>query len=218
MRLTSGQSLVSGTKRKHAEIEDESEDEIENEDAELLQMYKDQSGRQLYKLRPDVWTSHGKWTKAYKHLEGKYAKEHKGAGGSNGRVTNRTFVRLFTLNGKDIEAGLVDHPPNDYKRIIISFTRASSAPPTYGAQGMFDRGGIAAKAWSALRPECTPLIVSLPRARVASKWPLSEGQALVGEIRAVLNAAADGMTIELLSVGIDGLTADVPSLQWLYKT
>lgn len=34
----------------------------------------------------------------------------------------------------------------------------------------------------------------------------------------ILNAAADGVTLELLSVGLDGLTTDVSSFTWLQST
>lgn len=124
----------------------------------------------------------------------------------------------FHLNGKDIQAGIVLKQADDYTRIAIAFTRASSAPPTYGLQGMFDRARVAAKAWVRLSPLQSSLMIALPRARVASKWPLEETRSLVAEMHSVLNVAADGMTIELLSVGIDGLTTDLSSLQWLQTT
>ena len=192
------------------------EEDLSTED--LLEMYKLHSGGKLHRLRPDVWTSHGQWTRAYKHLDGVYTKERKGPGGSSGVVTNRPFIQLFSLNSTDVQIGLVEMPSGDYQRIVVAFTRASSAPPTYGAQGMFDRGATAAKAWATLRPDLSSLLVSLPRARVASKWPLSEKRSLVGEMISVLDAAADGMGIDLLSVGIDGLTTDLASLEWTYET
>jgi hypothetical protein len=67
------------------------------------------------------------------HTCGIITKEKKGAGGPNGRVTNRPFVSLYSLNGKEIEVGFVVRQADDYRKIIIAFTRASLAPPTYGA-------------------------------------------------------------------------------------
>jgi len=133
-------------------------------------------------------------------------------------VTNRPWVSWFDLNGTRIQAGFVVQQADDYQRIIIAFTRASSAPPTYGLQGMFTRAGIAAKAWSSLVPTSISLIMAIPRARVASKWPLEETRAVTKEMITILNAAANGMTVELLSVGLDGLTTDVSSFQWLQRT
>ncbi|KIL87619.1 hypothetical protein FAVG1_09327 [Fusarium avenaceum] len=211
-----------GTKRKlekeEEEEEEESEVEAEDTDERLLEIFKHNSGRECHRLRPDVWTTHGKWNRRYKHLEGLAEKETTGAGGSNGRVTNRPWVSWFELNGTRIQAGFVCQQADDYQRIIIAFTRASSAPPTYGLQGMFVRAGTAAKAWSGLEPTSTSLITAIPRARVASKWPLEETRATTKEMITILNAAANGMTVELLSVGIDGLTTDVSSIQWLQST
>lgn len=189
------------------------------DEANFLQMYRTNSGRQLFKLRPDVWTSHGKWRKHFKHLESRCVKDNEGQGpgGSHGRVTNRPFVTWFRLNGRDIQAGIVENPET-YQRIVISFTRASSAPPTYGSQGMFDRGATAARAWVAITPQAgTSVIVSLPRARMPSKRPLQNTDSLISELQNVLNAAPDQMAIELLSVGINGLTTDVGSLIWIFN-
>ncbi|KAL4728503.1 hypothetical protein ACLX1H_005252 [Fusarium chlamydosporum] len=209
-----------GTKRKlEEEEEDEEEEEVEEDtDERLLEIFKHNSGRECHRLRPDVWTTHGKWNRRYKHLEGLVEKETTGAGGSNGRVTNRPWVSWFELNGTRIQAGFVRQQGDDYQRIIIAFTRASSAPPTYGLQGMFTRAGVAAKAWSGLEPTSTSLIMAIPRARVASKWPLEETRAVTKEMVTILDAAADDMTVELLSVGLDGLTTDVSSLRWLQST
>lgn len=55
-------------------------------------------------------------------------------------------------------------------------------------------------------------------ARTASKSPLSEKSSQVGEMVTVLDAAPDDMRIDLLSVGINGLTTDLASFQWLQKT
>lgn len=223
-------SLPRGTKRKREDAEEEefvedAEDEehgddeqVEDTEERLLEIFKHNSGRECHRLRPDVWTSHGKWNKKYRHLEGLVEKEVAGAGGSNGRVTNRPWVSWITINGTRLQTGFITQQADHYQRIVMSFTRASSAPPTYGLEGMYIRAGVAAKAWSGLDPTSSSLIVAIPRARVASKWPLEETRSVVKEMISILNAAADGMTVELLSVGLDGLTTDVSSFTWLQST
>ncbi|KAM6539551.1 hypothetical protein FALCPG4_001349 [Fusarium falciforme] len=124
----------------------------------------------------------------------------------------------MTINGTRLQAGLITQQADDYQRIIIAFTRTSSVPPTYGLEGMYIRAGAAAKAWSNLNPTSTSLIVAIPRARVASKWSLEETRSVVTEMISILDAAADDMTVELLSVGLDSLTTDVSSFQWLQST
>lgn len=215
-------ALRQGTKRKledGVENDDDDDDEEvvaeDNSDETLLQLYKHHSGRKCHQLRPKVWNTHGKWTRLYKHLEGRVEKQTSGAGGSHGRVTNRPWVTHFALNGTTVQAGFVIQQADNYSRIVIAFTRASSLAPTYGLPGMFTRAAVAAKAWCRLEPDSKALIIALPRSRTASKEPLEGTKALTSEMKLVLNAAADGMVVELLSVGIDGLTTHLPSLVWL---
>ncbi|KAL6356470.1 hypothetical protein LRP88_10067 [Fusarium phalaenopsidis] len=152
------------------------------------------------------------------HLEGLAEKEVEGAGGSNGRVTNRPWVSWITINDNRLQTGFITQQADDYQRIAIAFTRASSAPPTYGLEGMYVRAGAAAKAWSNLNPTSTSLIVAILRARVASKWLLEVTRSVGNEMVSILNVSADNMNAELLSVGLDGLTTDVSSFQWLQST
>ncbi|KAL2203992.1 hypothetical protein CC79DRAFT_1400246 [Sarocladium strictum] len=215
-------------RKREEEEEEEKEEEYDKDDDKkpdtdqrLLDIFKHNSGRACFDLRPDVWTQKGKWRREYAHLEGRVVKEAVDVRhrlGINGTVTNRAWVTWFDLNGTQIQAGFVVQQSDNYQRIIIAFTRASSHPPTYGMQGMFDRAGVAAKAWSQLATESSSLILALPRARVASAWPLEETRANTREMKNVLDAAADGITVELLSIGLDGLTTDLQSLSWLQQT
>ncbi|KAJ4197820.1 hypothetical protein NW755_000518 [Fusarium falciforme] len=107
----------------------------------------------------------------------------------------------MTINGTRLQAGFITQQADDYQRIIIAFTRTSSAPPTYGLEGMYIRAGAAAKAWSNLNPTSASLIVAIPRARVASKWSLEETRSVVKEMISILDAAADDMTMELFTWG-----------------
>jgi hypothetical protein len=108
---------------------------------------------------------------------------------------------------------------NIYDRVVIVFTRASSLAPTYGIEGMFQRCATAGKAWCALEPSKRSLIVGIPRVNCASKTPLGQiKDAKIPEMKNLLDSLQDGTTVELISVGIDGLTTDVSSLQWLYDT
>ncbi|KAL2288922.1 hypothetical protein FJTKL_02810 [Diaporthe vaccinii] len=144
-----------------------------------------------------------------------------GPGGSNGRITNRPWVKVIDLNGHQIQCGLVEATALPYSRIVLVFPRASGAPSTYGLPGMFERGAVAGRAFVALEPSAPAMIISIPRAQVASKWPTSnagkeEGTGLV-EMVQTLDAAPSGMRIDLVSIGIDGLATDVASFSWLYE-
>ncbi|KAK7736906.1 hypothetical protein SLS63_003256, partial [Diaporthe eres] len=128
---------------------------------------------------------------------------------------------VIDLNGHQIQCGLVERTALQYSRIMLVFPRASGAPPTYGLPGMFERGVVAGRAFVALEPSGPAMIVSIPRAQVASMWPMSntgkeEGTKLVEMIQ-TLDAAPSGMRIDLVSIGIDGLTTDVASFSWLYE-
>ncbi|KAI8676913.1 hypothetical protein NCS56_00580300 [Fusarium sp. Ph1] len=135
------------------------------------------------------------------------------------RSSFRVCPDSLTDSGVDLPlTGFITQQADDYQRIAIAFTRASSAPPTYGLEGMYVRAGAAAKAWSNLNPTSTSLIVAILRARVASKWLLEVTRSVGNEMVSILNVSADNMNAELLSVGLDGLTTDVSSFQWLQST
>lgn len=184
-------------------------------DDELILIFKTTSGRRLGRLRRDVFTKKGRFRMKYRHLEGKHVKERKGPGGPNGVITNRPWVRWMELNGSSVQAGFVSQDAG-FRRIIIAFTRASSHPPTYGQDGMFQRGATAARSWAALQPGLPALIVSIPRCRVPSKRAFADNGSGIGEMVSILNALPKGAMVEILSIGIDGLTTDLASLQWLY--
>lgn len=189
---------------------------------ELLKMYNEKSGRQCFKERPDIFTTKGKFKREYAYIAaGNKKPKLGGPGGSNGRITNRPWVKVVDLNGHQIQCGLVEKPALPYSRIVLVFPRASGAPPTYGLLGMFERGAVAGRAFVALEPSAPAMIISIPRAQVASKWPMSntgkeEGSKLV-EMVQTLDAVQSGMRIDLVSIGIDGLTTDVASFSWLYE-
>jgi len=190
---------------------------LDQDEIKYLRMYAKYSGRRLHKLEPTVWTSHGKWTKDYKHLGLRMEKPNRGgAGGASGIVTNREFLSWVTINGIRLQAGLVESTGND--RYVLVFTRASSAPPTYGSTGMFERASTAGRAWCRLTPEKSTTIIAIPRARVASKSPMDDKTSLLGEMKAVLDALTEGSQVEMLSISIDGLTTHVSSFEWLRKT
>lgn len=189
---------------------------------ELLKMYNEKSVRQCFKERPDIFTTKGKFKKEYGHIAaGSKKPKLGGPGGSNGRITNRPWVKVIDLNGHQIQCGFVETTALPYSRIVLVFPRASGAPPTYGLLGMFERGAVAGRAFVALEPSAPAMIISIPRAQVASKWPMSntgkeEGAKLV-EMNQTLDAAPSGMRIDFVSIGIDGLTTDVASFSWLYE-
>lgn len=192
------------------------------DEEELLRMYNEKSGRQCFKERPDVFTTKGKFKREYAYIAaGNMKPKLGGPGGSNGRITNRPWVKVVDLNGHQIQCGLVETTALPYTRIVLVFPRASGAPPTYGLPGMFERGAVAGRAFVALEPSVPAMIISIPRAQVASKWPMSntgkeEGSKLVEMIQ-TLDAAPSGMRIDLVSIGIDGLTTDIASFSWLHE-
>ncbi|RMJ11211.1 hypothetical protein CDV36_009169 [Fusarium kuroshium] len=118
-------SLRRGTKRKREEVyeeelmeeDEEGEhgyyDQVEDTGERLLEVSKHNSGRECYRLRPDVWTSHGKWNNNYRHLEG-VVKEIAGAGGNNGRVTIRPWVSWIMINGTRLQTGFITQQADDY--------------------------------------------------------------------------------------------------------
>lgn len=229
-------SVPSSKKRKVQP--DEDEDEVDQDgdgrqelavpeganldEEELLKMYNEKSGRQCFRERPDIFTTKGKFKREYAYIAaGNKKPQLGGPGGSNGRITNRPWVKVIDLNGHQIQCGLVETTALPYSRIVLVFPRASGAPPTYGLPGMFERGAVAGRAFVALEPSAPAMIISIPRAQVASKWPMSntgkeEGAKLV-EMVQTLDAAPPGMRIDLVSIGIDGLTTDVASFSWLYE-
>lgn len=183
-------------------------------------MFNEKSGRQCYKERPDIFTTKGKFKREFMHIA-KDTKKPKlgGPGGSNGRITNRPWVKVIDLNGNKIQCGLVETTALPYSRLVLVFPRASGAPPTYGLPGMFERGAVAGRAFVTLEPSDPAMIISIPRTQVASKWPMSntskeQGAKLVEMIQ-TLDAVQSGIKIDLMSIGIDGLTTDVASFSWL---
>lgn len=231
-------SVPTSKKRKVQPQPEDDEDEVDQDgddrkglavldganldEEELLKMYNEKSGRQCFKDRPDIFTTKGKFKREYAYIAaGNKKPKLGGPGGSNGRITNRPWVKVIDLNGHQIQCGLVGTTALPYSRIVLVFPRASGAPPTYGLLGMFERGAVAGRAFVALEPSAPAMIISIPRAQVASKWPMSntgkeEGTKLV-EMMQTLDASPSGMRIDLVSIGIDGLTTDVASFSWLYE-
>lgn len=86
---------------------------------------------------------------------------------------------------------------------------------------MFERSAVAGHAFVALESSAPAMVISIPRAQVASKWPMSntgkeEGTKLVEMIQTI-DAAPSGMRVDLVSIRIDGLTTDVARFSWLYE-
>lgn len=192
-------------------------------EAELLKMFNEKSGRQCYKERPDIFTTKGNFKREFAYIaaaQGSKKPKLGGPGGSNGRVTNRPWVKVIELNGHKVQCGFVETTAQPYSRLVLVFPRASGAPPTYGLAGMFERGAVAGRAFVAL--ESVPaMIISIPRAQVASKWPMSntskERGAKLVEMIQTLDAVQSGAKVDLVSIGIDGLTTDIASFSWLLE-
>ncbi|KAG8161506.1 hypothetical protein KVR01_008493 [Diaporthe batatas] len=209
------------------QLEDEDGEIAEEDDdpneAELLKMFNEKSGRQCYKERPDIFTTKGKFKREFAYIaaaQGSKKPKLGGPGGSNGRITNRPWVKVIDLNGNNVQCGFVETTAHSYSRLVLVFPRASGAPPTYGLSGMFERGAVAGRAFVALEPLVPALIISIPRAQVASKWPMSntskEKGSKLAEMIQTLDAVQPGARVDLVSIGIDGLTTDVASFSWLF--
>lgn len=112
-----------------------------------------------------------------------------------------------------------------YRRIAIVFARASGCPPpplVRLAKACLNEARWQREPSLSWEPDITALIITaVPRANMASKRPMGNTTKLQGtklaEMIGVLDAATNGMRVDLLSVGINGLTTDVDSFVWLQE-
>ncbi|KAG6365335.1 hypothetical protein INS49_006945 [Diaporthe citri] len=108
-------SSVPASKKRKVQPEDD-EDEVDQDgddrqelavrdganldEEEPLKMYNEKSGRQCFKHRPDIFTTKGKLKREYAYIAaGNKKPKLGGPGGSNGRITNRPWVKVIDIDG-----------------------------------------------------------------------------------------------------------------------
>ncbi|KAG9256954.1 uncharacterized protein F5Z01DRAFT_633727 [Emericellopsis atlantica] len=176
----------------------------------LVNLWKQLSNKALNKLYPEVWTPNGHWKAGWAHL--KTSKKP-----TNDRtIPNKVGLTWCMLYGKILQCNPVDIPPQ-WNRIVISVVRSSGVSPTYGREGMIQRGKAAANAWIRLSPDDTALTIVHTRVKTSSCVDLSSKEAYLQEILRLLEAAnrRPGTRVKILSIGIDGLTTHPESISYL---
>ncbi|MCJ1308102.1 hypothetical protein MMC25_001754 [Agyrium rufum] len=132
----------------------------------------------------------------------------------------RAFVKTITIGHSVVQAGVVDEDPaGEYSTIVIAFTRASSSAPTYGKEGMFERATVAGKAWNRLVHANLSNVAhfNIPCRGVSSVWMWTARKARIKEMFDILDAVPDGARVDLLSVGLDGLTSSAANFASLHE-
>lgn len=75
------------------------------------------------------------------------------------KPTRASWITPILIKGTNLQCGVVLVPEEPYVRVIIALTRSSSEALKGGRQGMFDRGGVAAKMYAELDPILPSLII-----------------------------------------------------------
>ncbi|KAH0292028.1 hypothetical protein M436DRAFT_84503 [Aureobasidium namibiae CBS 147.97] len=199
-------------------------------DVDLLKIYySTSSARERAKDSSGVFTTKGnfKGRGQYDYLR-EFVQKHpalnKSADGDfKANKRHRVHCTWNLINKIPVYTGFVKISPQP-DRIVVGFTRASSFPPTYGGNGMYIRGAEAVKAWVNLNKIQECVLVSLPRQQTSSRlafYITIEDQVILNpdtnlsELQAILDAAQQGQSVDLLSVGFDALTTHLPSLDAL---
>ncbi|KAF3939258.1 hypothetical protein ABW19_dt0204693 [Dactylella cylindrospora] len=117
-------------------------------DREVVNILKVVSKRKRNQACPQAFTKRGELRKGYKHIESLVTLPKSERNQKNRPVTNKPLVSdKAILEGPAVRMGWAECIP-DSRRIIFSFTRASSAPPASEKNGMWVRAANAAAAWS----------------------------------------------------------------------
>ncbi|KAH0385509.1 hypothetical protein KCU92_g3488, partial [Aureobasidium melanogenum] len=199
-------------------------------DVELLKIYySSSSARERAKHSSNAFTTKGnfKGRGQYDYLR-EFVQKHPALslsrdGNFQANKRHRVHCTWDMINGVPVYTGFVK-VVQDPERIVVCFTRASSFPPTYGGNGMFIRGKEAAKAWANLSKTSDCVLVSLPRQQTSSRlsFYITVDDQLVlnpdtnlSELQDILDAAQQGQVVDLLSVGFDAFTTNLPSLEAL---
>ncbi|THW44460.1 hypothetical protein D6D21_04880 [Aureobasidium pullulans] len=196
-------------------------------DVELLKTYySSSSARERAKDVSDAFTTKGnfKGRGQYDYLRA-FVQKHPAlsmsAGGDfQANKKHRVHCTWNLINSIPVYTGFVKvskHP----QHVVVGFTRASSYPPTYGRNGMFIRGKEAVKAWANMMHIQDCILVSLPRQQTSSRLSIYinlddrvvlNPETNLSELEGIMDAANEEQVIDLLSIGFDALTTDLPSL------
>jgi hypothetical protein len=199
-------------------------------DADLLKTYYcSSSARERAKDLSNVFTTKGnfKGRGQYDYLRD-FVQKHPALsqsadGDFKANKRHRVHCTWNIINKLPVYTGFVK-VSREPERIVVGFTRASSFPPTYGSNGMFIRGSEAVKAWVNLNRIQNCILISLPRQQTSSRssfYITIEDQVTLNpetnlsELQSILDAAERGQHVDLLSVGLDAFTTNLPSLDAL---
>ncbi|KAH0362797.1 hypothetical protein KCU65_g7787, partial [Aureobasidium melanogenum] len=181
-------------------------------DVELLKIYySSSSARDRAKHTSNAFTTKGnsKGRGQYDYLR-EFVQKHPALslskdGNFQANKRHRVHCTWNMINGVPVYTGFVK-VVQDPERIVVCFTRASSFPPTYGGNGMFIRGKEAAKAWADLR---------LSFYTTVDDQVVLNPDTNLSELQDILDAAQQSQVVDLLSVGFDAFTTNLPSLEAL---
>lgn len=130
------------------------------------------------------------------------------------KPTRASWITPILIKGTNLQCGVVFVPEEPYVRVIIALTWSSSEAPKGGRQGMFDRGGVAAKMyanWTLIH--LLSRIIFVPIVQISSNVSADDPEQRLKDMIDVINAAHPDVVVQILSFGIDGFTTNTESFQ-----